>query len=189
MLKYHKYHSPDASVLVSNHAVIAIKPVEIKYACSENTVELADESGYYSDLLQSVIYCKLSYNLKKMGVGIQPCRITNERISAVDIDEPRFESRTLCERLGVDGLVTTQVELPALLGKNTRSMLNGWWLRCIGTYTFSLVFSVCDGATGRIVWQVHIEELLSPSRRIRHVISTLKDECKLLPYYKVLLNE
>jgi hypothetical protein len=186
MVKYKKYQSLDALTLVGHHSLVAVKPVEIQYACKAEKEGLIAESSYYSDLLQSVVYCSLSPHLKRMGIGIQPCRITNDKIYSNDSDWLDLEDSELCERLGVDGFIAVQAELPTLLGRKTSSVLNGCWLRCVGSYNFSLMIKVYDKSARIIVWKVYLQELLSPFRRIRHVISVLKDECKLLPYRQLV---
>ena len=181
-VRYKKYYSVDSFFIISAYSQIAIKPAEISFVRHQNQLIIEEEGNYYSALLQSVVFCSLSYKKKKVycSTVMQACKVTNEKINDSKLGIHAHNAQ-LCQLLGVDGLVTVKVELPARLNKKNYSFIEGCLLKLIGSYYYTLDVGIYDATSGRDLWHLSLKEELSPSRGILQVVTRLKKECEQLP--------
>lgn len=186
------YESRKFGELSKNHHILAIIPfftnLELKAPVSkEDKKELEEKEGYaVQNALET--YFSRSQKKKKFSVEFQNIKDTNALLAQNNINYQNIDTytiRQLSEILGVDGIISGNLELNILLseGKETDFSLIDYLL---GGADYGWIgIKISDGKTGKLLWKYEKEITKKSGKNTDDLIDKMmKTAARKFPYDK-----
>ncbi len=151
------YNSPDAQQRASDHKVIAIIPPKVSIAAARKVDPQAiiqqqkTESVNFQQEMYSWLLKRKQQN--KIFVNIQDVQTTNVKLERLGyFDNNPLTPEELCEKLGVDGIITSNYALSKPMSDGAAvalGLLVGFWG---ATNQTTVVMEIHDGQTQKMIW-------------------------------------